>query len=157
MKAASCGSVSFSEPIPSPSVLTTQKMCKCNPSCWLTPEPLLLLRGDAQAGPQLSAPGTRPLPLPWFLLLISFSVLTGIPFLMAQTQGRSPLARHKFLSRLGERRMSPHRFHCPGWRGREGRAEALQGELSALLRSSWHQAHLQGKWCARPPAWELPN
>lgn len=98
-----------------------QKPWKCKPSCWHTPEPLLSPWGCPGRSPALCSwhsPPPRLLLLPLLcLLLLSPPLLTGILLVMVQAQGRSPLARPKFLCRLGERRMTPHEFQCLGTAG----------------------------------------
>lgn len=87
---------------------------------------------DAQAGPSSLL---WHLPSPRLLLLLSPPLLTGIPLVMVQAQGRSPLAWHKFLCRLAGRRR----------RHRSFTAWALQGELPALLGSSLAPGSSPGK------------
>lgn len=104
---------------------------------------------DAQAGPSsllLASPLSKAPPAACSLLL-SPPLLTGIPLVMVQAQGRSPLAWHKFPCKLAGRRRSHTSFTA--W--------APQGELPALLGSSLTPGSSPGEIMRLPPAWELLN
>lgn len=131
-----------------------QKPRKCKLSCWHTPGPLLSLWGCPGRSPALCSWHSPPprlllLPLPCLLLLSPPPQLTGIPLVMVQGQGRSPLASPKFLGRLGERRMSPHEFQCLGTAGWIP-CPARKQPGTRLISPG-------GIMCSPPPSWELLN
>lgn len=99
---------------------------------------------------QLSAPGTLP-----SLRLLLLPVPCSSPLLCSQES-------LWWWCKLRAGPLLPGTNSFAGWQGEEGATwVSLPGHrrVNSLpcLEAAWHQAHLQGKFWALPPAWELLN
>lgn len=101
----------------SPSVPTTERTQNCKPSCWHTPVTPRGCPGRSSALCSWHSPLSKAPPAAPCLFPAPLSSSTHRNPFGDETQGRSPLAKHKFLRRLGGRGMSPQEFQCLGTAG----------------------------------------